>query len=104
RSFRERAPHAGRRAWSRARRRSSWNAKSLAGNGDGRAGDELLQPGTHLGPETFDRLGVERVRKRHDEAADPDLPVRGQLLDDVVGLTDERLGRGRHAVLLRDPV
>src|SRR5207247_8969744 len=76
--------------------------KSLARNSRGRLRDELEQARANLGGDPLDALAVERFGERDDEALDPDLPVRGDPLRDLLGAADERFGWRGHAVAFGD--
>src|SRR5439155_22735174 len=64
--------------------------------------DELGQARANLGGEPVGALAVKRLGEREDEALDPDLPVRGDPLRDLVGPADERFGWRGHAMALGD--
>src|SRR5436309_2809568 len=98
----EQGRRAARRAWSPARLRSSWNEKSLTGNGLGRLRNEFLEARPHLFGESLDALVVERLREPDDEPLDPGLPMRADLLRDLVGPADDRARWRGHPVVLSD--
>src|SRR5256885_10197901 len=87
---------AARRAWSPARHRSSWNAKSLAGNGLARLRRELLDARQDIAAEPLDGLGVDGRGERGNELSYADSRVARDEVDDLRGCADEGIGRGRH--------
>src|SRR5438309_1743446 len=101
RRFPGRWRHAARRAWSPARHRSSWNEKSLAGNGLGRLRNEFLEAWPHLFGQALDALVVEWLGEPDDEAPHSGLPVRADLLRDLVGSADDGARRRGHPVVFR---
>src|SRR5438128_5712603 len=102
RRFRGRARHAARRAWSPARHRSSWNKKSLAGNGLGSLRNELLDARPHLFGQALDGFVVEWLCEPDDEAPHAGLPMRADLLRDLIGSADDGARRRGHPVVLRN--
>src|SRR2546430_6880858 len=81
------------RAWSPARHRSSWNAKSLAGSGLARLRRELLDARQDIAAEPLDGLGVDGRRERGNELCYADSRVARDEVDDLRGCADEGIGR-----------